>query len=289
MHYKKVKRKEQDFCNICGKQAKLTWDHVPPKCCNNQYSIKANSWVSGLPEETHYEKNFQNGIRYRSLCEECNNKLLGANYDVVLAEFTNQITEIMRSSLELPPIVKVPVKINRLCRAICGHILAAKNFFDDICIIDQKLRDYVLDMEALPPTGMSLLYWIYPYSTIMIMRDIGVFSFSENFSFPKGTVSIMNSFPAAYVISTDKERCGLFDLFSVCSTNIDEVIYVPVEKSSCYFPNSNQLRHFSWPCNIAENDDGAAFILGNEDCMNDSKIAKHSVENLRKIRNRVVR
>lgn len=46
------KRKECDFCNICGKQRKLTWDHVPPKCCNNHYAIKTNSWMDGLPRET---------------------------------------------------------------------------------------------------------------------------------------------------------------------------------------------------------------------------------------------
>ena len=44
MYYKKEKRKEIDLCNICGKSKRLTWDHVPPKCCNNRYAIKTNSW-----------------------------------------------------------------------------------------------------------------------------------------------------------------------------------------------------------------------------------------------------
>ena len=43
MHYKKEKRKDIDLCNICGKSKRLTWDHVPPKCCNNRYAIKTNS------------------------------------------------------------------------------------------------------------------------------------------------------------------------------------------------------------------------------------------------------
>ena len=83
MHYDKVKRDKIDFCNICGKYENLTWDHVPPKCCNNMYPIKVNSWWEGIPEDTNYEKNYQNGIRYRSLCSECNSKL-GAKYDIVL-------------------------------------------------------------------------------------------------------------------------------------------------------------------------------------------------------------
>ena len=56
MHYDKVKRDKTDFCNICGKYENLTWDHVPPKCCNNMYPIKANSWWEGIPEDTNYEK-----------------------------------------------------------------------------------------------------------------------------------------------------------------------------------------------------------------------------------------
>lgn len=64
MHYDKVKRDKIDFCNICGKYENLTWDHVPPKCCNNMYPIKVNSWWEGIPEDTNYEKNYQNGIRY---------------------------------------------------------------------------------------------------------------------------------------------------------------------------------------------------------------------------------
>lgn len=76
MYYKKEKRGEYDFCNICGRKAKLTWDQAPPKCCNNQCSIRTNSWMSGIPKKIGYEKQYQNGIRYRFLCEECNNKLL---------------------------------------------------------------------------------------------------------------------------------------------------------------------------------------------------------------------
>lgn len=62
MYYKKEKRAEFGFCNICGEEAKLTWDHVPLKCCNNQHSIKVNSWIKGLPMERRYERKYQNGI-----------------------------------------------------------------------------------------------------------------------------------------------------------------------------------------------------------------------------------
>ena len=59
MHYEKEKRKEIDLCNICGKPKRLTWDHVPPKCCNNRYAIKTNSWMNGIPQATRYEKSIR--------------------------------------------------------------------------------------------------------------------------------------------------------------------------------------------------------------------------------------
>lgn len=287
MHYAKEKRAEYDFCNICGEKAKLTWDHVPPKCCNNQYSIKTNSWMSGLPKEKKYDKKYQNGIKFRSLCDKCNNDLLGVNYDKVLAEFTSQIMQIVKSSIVLPPVFNMSVKINRLCRAVCGHLLAAKNFYDDECIIDKELREYVLNMDKLPPEDMSLAYWIYPYTTICLMRDVNVQSLKGKYNFPEGTISIMNSFPVAYMLSTSKEeKCGLFDLFKYCNSDIDAVVDIPVECGSCYFPNTNHMRSYLWPCNISDKEDGASFLLGYDKSMNDSKIAKQAAENIKKIKKR---
>lgn len=99
MNYKKIKREQIDRCNICGEKSMLTWDHVPPKCCNNRYRIKTNSLINGLPQENKYESQYQNEIRFRSLCEKCNNYLLGTKYDTVLADFTNQVTNITTSSI----------------------------------------------------------------------------------------------------------------------------------------------------------------------------------------------
>jgi len=285
MNYKKIKRAEYDKCNICGQQSKLTWDHVPPKCCNNRYSIKANSWINGLPKDNFYGQQYQNGIRYRSLCNECNNGLLGTKFDVVLADFTKQVTDKMISSEVLPPVFRISVKINRLCRAICGHFLAAKNIYDEDYLIDAKLRRYVLDVEALPPENMSLMYWVYPYDTICLVRDVSVKSYSKKYVFPQGLISMMNSYPVAYLLSSEKEEeCGLFDLFKYSTSDIDAVVDVPIECVSCYFPNTNRMRSFLWPCYVSDREDGASFMLGNGECMNDSKIAKHSLNTIEKIR-----
>ena len=287
LHYKKQKRKQKDFCNICGREADLTWDHVPPKCCNNSYRIKVNSWPEGMPKENSYEKEYQSGIKFRSLCSECNNHLLGINYDTALADFTTQIMNVLQSESSVPGCVYIRVKVNRLSRAVCGHILAAKNYYEKDCLVDKQLREYVLNPTAFPPEDFSLLYWVYIYSTIAILRDVVVNSTNDIYCTPSSMISIMNSYPIAYVITSEKdEKCGLLDLFKYCSSDIDEEIELPIDLTSCCFAGTGRPRHFLWPCNLSDGVDGTNFVLGNENLMNGSKIARHSAESVMKIRKR---
>lgn len=172
-------------------------------------------------------------------------------------------------------------------KAICGHILAAKNFYDKENLIDLKLREYVLRENSCPPKEMSLLYWIYLYSAVVILRDVSVTPNGMKYKFPKGVISIVNSFPAAYIISTDKETCGLCDLFDMCSENIDEIVEIVIDLNSCYFAGSKHYRPMLWPCNVDSNEDGAAFLLGYDKVMEASKLAVHSEDSIKKIRARL--
>ena len=73
-------------------------------------------------------------------------------------------------------------------------------------------------------------------------------------------------------------------VFSVDMFN--EGVDIPSVDSSCYFPETKHLRPFAWPCNISDDEDGAVFMLGVDKCMDDSKLARHSVENINKIRSK---
>ena len=113
------------------------------------------------------------------------------------------------------------------------------------------------------------------------------FGFCCKYKFPKGVISIVNSFPAAYIISTDKETCGLCDLFDMCSENIDEIVEIVIDLNSCYFAGSKHYRPMLWPCNVDSNEDGAAFLLGYDKVMEASKLAVHSEDSIKKIRARL--
>ena len=78
--YARKKRNKKDRCNICGRVSDLTWDHVPPKFCFNDERTQYNS-IFEINNKKQYMHIAQNGIKYRSICAECNNNLLGSNYD----------------------------------------------------------------------------------------------------------------------------------------------------------------------------------------------------------------
>lgn len=97
MKYSREKRDVKDYCNICGKYGRLTWDHVPPKACDNYDLVKYGTFFDIQDEDPFYSIS-QNGIKYRSICSNCNNKLLGSNYDIELINFTNTVASLLDST-----------------------------------------------------------------------------------------------------------------------------------------------------------------------------------------------
>lgn len=269
MNYIKEKRNKEDYCNICGKLAVLTWDHVPPKSITAGSPVNANSLFEGLPSYGSYQKEYQNGVKYRSICAECNNVRLGS-LDRIYIDFVNKIRDYIEIGRSPTIDYRVPIQVNKLCRAIVGHFLAAKNFYDMNCMVDKMLREYLLNENLLPK--FNLFYWIYPYDTVFNIRDIVVSGYHENdSSLPHGMISVMASYPIAFMITEQNEEIkGLQDLTEMTTTNIDEYVEVPVQTVSAFAPGTNNLRHYVWPCNVG---DEIAFVLVGKAGGEDSRIA----------------
>ena len=272
MNYIKVKREEIDKCNICGEFKKLTWDHVPPKSAGNDKEVDVNTLYKGIPTEHNYQKRYRSGIKYRSICSQCNNVLL-SSYDNAYKKFVLDIKQLLATSIVLPEVVQIPVEINKVCRAICGHLLAAKDFYDDQSMIDSELRKYIVNIEYKINKDYRLYYWIYPYNTIYIVRDFVVKSNSKKVAFPVNPASSIASYPIALILEEGVgSNCGLVDLLQYTTDDINEVVTVPIDFRSSYYPGTDQLRDFRWPCNIGDEWDSASFILGGDAMRNDSRI-----------------
>ena len=70
-------------CHICGFHKKLTADHVP-----NQRSFNSDKYVSE-PNDEGFKQIMQGGIKYQSLCDNCNNNM-GSWYADSYTEFVKQ-------------------------------------------------------------------------------------------------------------------------------------------------------------------------------------------------------
>ncbi len=177
-------------------------------------------------------------------------------------------------------LIKVDVQINRILRSVIGHFLAMKSVYDKSTVIDNYLRVYLQD-EKMQLSDINIFSWFYPYITIVNVRDVAIRDYSE--IHPRGLVSVMNSFPLAYLLSTEEEDfCGV-DSLSVYSTKeIDEVVTVELHLETAYYPivigeiskNAGRKRKdFLWPVNVSDEADGAKFVLGTDQLMESSIVA----------------
>lgn len=230
--------------------------------------MNVNTLFEGIPTDQAHQKEYQSGVQYRSICAECNNVVLGA-CDPVYKEFSHEIAEIISSSIVVPQIVTIPVQINKLCRAVLGHMLVAKEFYDKDCLIDVNLREYVLGKISKP--DVKLYYWIYPYSTVFNIRDVVTRGYNtEDPAIPQSTISVMASFPVAYMITESEDTvAGLHDLIQYTTDNIDDVVDIPIDFATAVRPGTNTVRHFAWPCNIG---DEIAMVLAGEAGSEDSRL-----------------
>lgn len=263
--YAKEKRKINDRCNICGEISNLTWDHVPPKFCFNDGKIKYNS-ILEMNRKKIRSQISQNGLKYRSICARCNNNLLGSDYDKEYKKLVNILYKFYITPGEIAQYVEIQeINVNKISRAIIGHLLAARNEYIDVKT-ENKLREYFLNTNQKPPKEFKLLYYTYIYNTIMIIRDVVPKKFGKvEYAIPEGLISCINSFPIAFILTHNCDNnVQLYDMFELCTDNINEVVNLKIDLLSYMYPNKKAVRNPYWPCNISDEETGTSMILIND-------------------------
>jgi len=155
---------EKSKCHICGQLRKLTNDHVPPKSCMTLQKVDVQSMLSLILDSNliydnyKLKQQFQNGIKYNTICEECNSKL-GLYYDKTLGKFINDLSDIFASKLQIPPNFTLKSKPFRLIKGILGHSLSASLRFPNT-VLDQKIRPFIFDEKISIPNDLNIYYYI---------------------------------------------------------------------------------------------------------------------------------
>lgn len=229
-------------CNICGCFCKLTYDHVPP-----QGAMPPSSTVIGhIADRLRVQPSLrprisQNGMKFRTLCDHCNNVVLGKQYDPALIDFIAQVSSNLSSCKNRWRRIRVQARPQRLARAVLGHLTASgvDRYQDD----DQyaEIRDCLLDPTHSLPSGFTLYYWLYPYSQMVIIRDAVMGELRPQAAY---TFWLLKFYPMAFMVAWDGpnlSRPGLRSFSNWRDISVDERTEIVIDSRplpSSYFPEA---------------------------------------------------
>jgi hypothetical protein len=204
VRYLRVKKEKVGVCNICKKVATLCWDHVPPEGGTALTAVEMESLLDRISSD---RKEFrpgisQNDLKYRTICESCNNKI-GRLYDPVLIQFAQDVGQFLKSKLQFPDVLHVETRPTALIRAVVAHLLAS-SMHHDAGLGGQHLNRFLFDQQASVPEQLSVFYWVYPYTSIAVVRDIAMPAVRGSFN-EFGGFNLLKFFPIAYLV-TDLPR-----------------------------------------------------------------------------------
>ncbi len=192
----------------------------------------------------------QDGVKYRSLCAQCNNQHLGRDCDPEFNRFCRAVSEMVQTKLVLPPKIDVRARPQPILRAVLGHLAAQGIGRYQKGPNTEEFRDYLLDSTLDLPDFLEVYYWIYPYNSQLIMRDCAIQDIRTKDTAP---VWLMKFFPVAFLVTWDNPLARKFGSFARLSdwrtAKFNEEVDLAV--------NLAEVPHERWP----ETPDNDHFLL----------------------------
>lgn len=217
-------------CNICLSRTPLSEDHIFPRCITPPGPKIVKELFKTINPNQPWRRNTkiaQNGLKFKTLCQKCNNDILGGHHDKELESFYLKANkEITLHKYVNSKFLHIKdVKLNKISRAIAGHLLAADNKANPYNKKTRALRRYVLKEENEFPEDFEFCMWLYPFSEQMILKDIWLLE-----EFGKGNMLWMTAykaFPFAFGIKQAKTNYkypveGILELTNHLTTNIEQ-------------------------------------------------------------------
>ena len=210
-------------CPICGKTKEPTWDHIPPKCCNNYGDV---SFFTYTPEYVAKSlgyipknKSYQNGLKFKFVCRECNSKI-GAYYDNEIKKIYEYILNVIKGD-----IVCTSGYIDKVALGIISHMLASSCYTNYKC--DEDARNFINN----PHKNMvefankySLFISFYPYKdNIVVARDFSKNGIHDS-DFPNEMMSILYFYPLAFILTNKQKSNKMTDLLEVVMKRESKII-----------------------------------------------------------------
>lgn len=231
---------QEGICNLCGKHSRLTEDHIPPKGCPKVGQARLMEIMAflGQKQEKKTGRFFQRGVKYRSICSNCNSVLLGHHYDPELIQFSNTIKVGLESKLYLP--IEIETRQNRLIRSVVGHLIAHGIELYKQGTMYEELTDYFMSPHAAWPSNLQLHFWPYPSNDQVVIRG------SASLSIRKGehgfVFALLKFFPVAFMITIGEPRATQHQ-----SLRLDQLLTEDLEDKVCLSIPISLIPPTRWP------------------------------------------
>jgi len=234
LHYVKIKRERVGICNICGTEAVLSWDHVPPKgsiiCDDVEVLSIANNFIKIQKPPKVLS---QNGMKFRTICSKCNS-LIGGKYDVIFNSFISTLIGLICKNKGNEKHINANVNVEMLIKSVFGHMLAAKGENENT-VPDTKMKGYLLGNEDI--SDLKVHYWFYPYVVNQVIRDVLIHKIQNR---QNAFVSILKLFPIAFLVTNSDMFMGTVPVLNDYSkTSNGENAIVKLDLSLVY--------DYQWP------------------------------------------
>lgn len=166
--YNQVKK---GYCRICGKYAKLSEDHIPPRGCFNDEYVEIS-----IPYTAQIK-----GLKVRSICEKCNNFLGPVDRDLI--KFAHDVHNylIIRESVLFGKLSLQLNKIN-LLRSILSHLVAIPDNQESLSqefdlnpnYTKNKIRKFLGSSDIKYLADFSIYFWVHPYERIHFYPSLNI-------------------------------------------------------------------------------------------------------------------
>ena len=213
-------------CALCGNYSDLTQNHVPPEGVGNVDTWIAQSYLTGARAnpDLYRGRQFRGGIRFRTLCRDCNNSL-GRSEDRALISFYSQVRRLLASPLTLPRVMRVPARPNLIMRGLLAHIASA-NENGIPTPFDQEARDIFLGKQALRLCSWNLFYWLYLGEEIFVMRSAFLTRWSPTVEVNQ--VYLLKCAPLAFMFSRDARFHGVPNMLKFVQNRDQDEAELPI-------------------------------------------------------------
>jgi hypothetical protein len=204
----------------------LTENHIPPEAVGNDGFWIGRSYLTAVSEgkEMFRGRAFKGGLRFRTLCHDCNTGL-GGREDKAIIDFFDRVRKLVESRIITSPIVRVPAKPNLIYKGLLAHLISA-NDSGVPCSFDSEAREIFFGRRDIRLSSWNLFYWIFTGSSIFLMRN--AYHTQWHPTVEVTPIQILKSYPLGFMFAQKPWFMGLPNMMQFRQSHDDDETDLPI-------------------------------------------------------------